>query len=143
MNVKGHVNLETQRRALDGLDDELLHDAATCPNPRPSRRLSWLTRRVGDALTGLDNAERAACRVTERVTGAAARAWDTDGRNGVVGTFLDYADGRTAAFEVTRVITNPTALQLDDLLGQDGFEWPLPAAGGGRCGSPEFKSYPD
>ncbi|MBN9792524.1 hypothetical protein DMP17_28610 [Pseudonocardia sp. TMWB2A] len=79
-----------------------------------------------DALNGLDNAERTACRVAERVTGAAARAWDVGGRIGAVDAFLDYADGRSAAFEVTRAATDPTALQLDNLLGRDGFEWPLP-----------------
>lgn len=92
----------------------------------PGRQVGWLTRGMVDLLAGLDKAERAACHVAERVTGATARAWDTEGRNGVVDAFLDYADGRTAAFEVTRIATNPLALQLDNLLGRDSFEWPLP-----------------
>lgn len=83
---------------------------------------------MADALEGLDRAERLACRVAERVTGATARAWDIEGRNGAVDAFLDYPDGRTGALEVTRVATDPTALQLDNLLGQEGFEWPLPGA---------------
>jgi hypothetical protein len=89
---------------------------------------SWLTCGVGAALDGLDDAERLACRVAERVTGATARAWDVNGRRGVVDAFLDYPDGRTGAFEVTRAATHPTALQLDNLLSRDGFGWALPGA---------------
>jgi hypothetical protein len=82
---------------------------------------------VTDALDGLDGAERLACRVAERVTGATARAWDVvRGRDGVVDAFLDYPNGRIAAFEVTRAATDPAALKLDNLLGRDGFTWPSP-----------------
>jgi hypothetical protein len=84
------------------------------------------TAGVTDALDGLDGAERLACRVAERVTGATARAWDVGGRDGVVDAFLDYPDGRTGAFEVTRAATDQEALQLDNLLGRDGFSWRLP-----------------
>ena len=82
-----------------------------------------------DPLAGLDNAERLACRVAERVTGAQARAWDVTGvkgRTGAVDAFLDYPDGRLAAFEVTRIASDQQALQLENLLGRAGFEWPLP-----------------
>jgi len=81
---------------------------------------------VSDLLDGLDNAERLACRVAERVLGVTATAWDVDGRQGAVDAFLDYPDDRRAAFEVTRLATDSGALQLDQLLGRDGFEWPLP-----------------
>ena len=56
---------------------------------RVGSSVSWFTRRMADALDGLDKAERLACRVAERVTGASARAlrsavdggfWDTTGR---------------------------------------------------------------
>ena len=40
--------------------------------------------------------------------------------------FLDYPDGRIAAFEVTRIASDQEALQLEYLLGRDRFEWPLP-----------------
>jgi hypothetical protein len=82
-----------------------------------------------DPLAGLDDAERLACRVAERITGAQARAWDVKGvkgRTGAVDAFLDYPDGRIAAFEVTRVASGREALQLENLLGRDRFEWPLP-----------------
>lgn len=81
-----------------------------------------------DPLAGLDDAERLACRVAERATGARARVWDVPGvkgRTGAVDAFLDYLDGRTAAFEITK-IEQKDALQLDKLLGRDQFEWPLP-----------------
>lgn len=81
---------------------------------------------MADLLDGLSDAERLACLVAERVTGVTARAWDVQGRNGAVDAFLDYADGRTGAFEVTRAATDQSALQLDQLLGRDGFAWPLP-----------------
>ncbi|WP_285501513.1 hypothetical protein [Actinokineospora sp. NBRC 105648] len=79
-----------------------------------------------DPLDGLDGAERLACRVAERVTGATARAWDKAGRQGVVDAFLDYPDGRLAAFEVTRAAMNQSAIQLDHLLGRIGHGWDLP-----------------
>lgn len=82
-----------------------------------------------DPLAGLDNAERLACRVAERVTGTRARACDipgVKGRDGGVDAFLDYPDGRIAAFEVTRIASDQKALQLENLLGRDRFEWPLP-----------------
>jgi hypothetical protein len=81
-----------------------------------------------DPLAGLDDAERLACLVAERVTGARARAWDVKGvkgRSGAVDAFLDYPDGRIAAFEVTRIASDQDALQLENLLGRDGFGWPL------------------
>jgi hypothetical protein len=77
------------------------HDDATRSRSASGSATIWFTRGVTDARDGLDNAERLACRVAERVTGATARAWDIEGRNGVVDAFLDYADGRTCAFEVT------------------------------------------
>lgn len=94
-------------------------------------RRAWLTSSMTDSdpLAGLDNAERLACRVAERVTGTRARAWDipgVKGRDGGVDAFLDYPDGRTAAFEVTRIASDQQALQLENLLGRAGFEWPLP-----------------
>jgi hypothetical protein len=70
-----------------------------------------------------------ACRVAERVTGTRARAWDVKGvkdRTGAVDAFLDYPDGRIAAFEVTRIASDQKALQLENLLGKAGFQWPLP-----------------
>jgi len=82
-----------------------------------------------DPLAGLDNAERLACRVAERVTGAQARAEDVPGlseRTGAVDAFLTYADGRIAAFEVTRIASNQKALQLENLLGREAFGWTLP-----------------
>lgn len=85
-----------------------------------------MTRFMTDALKGLDNAERLACRVAERVTGTHARAWDVDGRVGAVDAFLDYPNGRIAAFEVTRIASQRDALQLDYLLGREGNEWRLP-----------------
>jgi hypothetical protein len=59
-------------------------------------------------------------------TGVTARAWDVAGRVGAVDAFLDYPDGRSAAFKVTRAASDPRAWQLDRLLGRDGFAWPLP-----------------
>jgi hypothetical protein len=82
-----------------------------------------------DSLTGLKKEERLACRVAERVTGARARAWGipgVKGRDGAVDAFLDYPNGLTGAFEITRIASGPEALQLENLLGQDRFEWPLP-----------------
>lgn len=81
-----------------------------------------------DALDGLDDSERLACRVAERVTGATARAWDVKGRNGAVDAYLDYSDGRMGAFEVTRAATDESALKLNSLLGREGFKWALPGA---------------
>lgn len=82
-----------------------------------------------DPLAGLDNAERLACRVAERVTGARASAEDVpglSGRTGAVDAFLRYADGRIGAFEVTRIASNRKALQLANLLGRESFGWHLP-----------------
>lgn len=82
-----------------------------------------------DSLDELDPAERLACRVAERVSGARARAWDVKGvtdRTGAVDAFLDYPDGRLAAFEVTRIASDEKALHLEYLLGKAGFQWPLP-----------------
>jgi hypothetical protein len=98
--------------------------------PSPNNR-AWLTSAMTDpdSLAGLDNAERLACRVAERVTLARARAWErkgVKGRTGAVDAFLYYPDCRKAAFEVTRIASDQKALQLENLLGRDRFEWPLP-----------------
>jgi hypothetical protein len=77
-------------------------------------------------LDGLDDVERFACRVAERVLGVVAIAHDVAGRQGAVDAFLEYADGRRAAFEVTRLAGDQGALQLDQLLSRDGHAWSLP-----------------
>lgn len=81
---------------------------------------------MADLLDGLDDAERFACRVAERVLGVVAIAHDVVRRQGAVDAFLEYADGRRAAFEVTRLAGNQGALQLEQLLSRDGHAWPLP-----------------
>lgn len=87
-----------------------------------------LTHGMTNPLAALSKAEQLACRVAENVTGAVAIPWDIGGRQNAVDAFLNYADGRRAAFEVTRAGTDQAALQLDNLLGREGFEWPLPGA---------------
>jgi hypothetical protein len=80
-----------------------------------------------ERLQGLDHAEQAACLIAERALGATATPNDVAGRQGAVEAFLDYPDGRRAAFEVTRLATDGGAsLQLDSLLERDGFHWPSP-----------------
>lgn len=79
-----------------------------------------------DLLDGLDDAERLACRVAERVLGVVAIAHDVAGRQGAVDAFLEYVDGRRAAFEVTRLAADQKALQLGQLLARDDFAWSLP-----------------
>lgn len=80
-----------------------------------------------DRLDGLDPVEHIACRIAERALGAIATANDMAPRQGAVDAFLDYTDGRRGAFEVTQLATDGGAsLQLDSLLGRDGFGWPLP-----------------
>lgn len=62
------------------------------------------------------------------LSGSRARAWDVKGvkgRSGAVDAFLDYPESRSAAFEVTRSASDQDALQLENLLGRDGFGWPL------------------
>ena len=74
---------------------------------------------------GLSEQERFACVVAERVTGAVAKEWDADGRQGAVDAILTYPDGRKAAFEVTSLSADG-AIQTQRLLGRDNYSWPLP-----------------
>ena len=78
-----------------------------------------------DHLQGLNEQERAACLIAEKVLGAVAEPWDVDGRQGVVDAMLTLADGRRAAFEVT-ALAGEGALQLSSLLGKDSWEWDNP-----------------
>ena len=82
---------------------------------------------MSERLQGLDHAEQTACLIAERALGAIATANDVWPKQGAVEAFLDYPDGRRAAFEVTRLATDGGASrQLDSLLERDGFRWPSP-----------------
>ncbi len=63
--------------------------------------------------------------VARRVLGVTVEHYDTAGRQGAVDAILHYPDGRTAAFEVTR-LAGPGELQLDSILGRQGHSWPNP-----------------
>jgi hypothetical protein len=80
-----------------------------------------------ERLEGLDELEQTACLIAERALGATATAHDVPPRQRAVDAFLDYADGRRGAFEVTQLATDGGAsLQLQSLLRSDGYRWPLP-----------------
>jgi hypothetical protein len=65
---------------------------------------------------GLDHLEQTACLIAERTLGAIATPYDVAGRQGAVEAFLDYPDGRRAAFEVTQLATDGGAShQLGEL----------------------------
>lgn len=65
--------------------------------------------------------------MAERALGAVATAFDVGSRQGAVDAFLEYPDGRLAAFEVTQLATdNGASHQLAHLLSGDGSRWPLP-----------------
>jgi hypothetical protein len=76
-------------------------------------------------IRGLSPQEQAACLVAERVLGATAEPWDTDGRQAAVDAMLVLSHGRRAAFEITAVDA-PSAIHLDALLAEDDFQWPAP-----------------
>lgn len=82
--------------------------------------VDWL-----DVLDQLPAGERCACLIAERVLGVRAEAWDVGGRQGAVDAYLNYGDGRRAAFEVT-TLADDGAQQLDVLLARDNHSWPLP-----------------
>jgi len=83
---------------------------------------------MNDRLDGLDVVEKVACRIVERALGVRAIAEDLPPKQGVVDAYLDYPDGRRAAFEVTRLSTDSGAMnQLSQLLEGSGVEfWPAP-----------------
>ncbi|OLR90838.1 hypothetical protein [Actinokineospora bangkokensis] len=87
---------------------------------------SLMEEAAADPLAMLSMEERMACRVAERVTGGKARPWDVPPRQGVVDAFLDFDDGRKAAFEITRPAAVPTALQFDRVLFDARRTWKLP-----------------
>ncbi|WP_454561506.1 hypothetical protein [Mycobacterium haemophilum] len=74
-------------------------------------------------LDGLDEAEQAACVIAERSLGVVAQAWDVDGRQGEVDAMLAYPDGRTAAFEVTKLAADG-ALWTEGALAATKHFWP-------------------
>jgi len=80
-------------------------------NPNPRR------------LDELRPEEKGACLVAERTLDVIATGWDVKGRQGAVDAFLEYRDGRRAAFEVSKIAA-AGALQMDSLLGHDDFTWP-------------------
>jgi hypothetical protein len=80
-----------------------------------------------DRLQGLRGDEQTACRIAERALGAVATPNDVRPHQAAVDAFLEYPDGRRAAFEVTRLATDGGASnQLDHLLSRDRYGWPLP-----------------
>jgi hypothetical protein len=55
-------------------------------------------------INELSRQEQAACMIAVRTLEATrAEAWDVDGRQGAVDVMLTLNDGRTAAFEVTKL----------------------------------------
>jgi hypothetical protein len=85
-------------------------------------------------LSVLQPLEQLACRVAELALGVVAIPEDVPPRQGVVDAFLEYPDGRRAAFEVTSLARDGGArFQLYKLLstrGAGGVEfWPT----SGRC----------
>jgi hypothetical protein len=76
-----------------------------------------------DRLDGLDVVEVYACKIAEHVLGVSAVANDLPPKQGAVDAYLDYADGRCAAFEVTRLASDSgAAQQLSRLFGGSGSE---------------------
>jgi hypothetical protein len=77
-----------------------------------------------DPLDGLDLLEVYACKIAEHVLGVSAVANDLPPKQGAVDAYLDYADGRRAAFEVTRLASDSGAMQqLSRLFRGSGSEF--------------------
>lgn len=76
-------------------------------------------------LAELKEQEQAACVIAERSLGVVAEPWDKDGLQGVPDGRLHFADGRTAAFEVTELVHRP-AKHTEALLARDGHTWSTP-----------------
>lgn len=74
-------------------------------------------------LAGLREQEQAACVIAERSLGVVAEPWDIGGLRGVPDARLHFADGRTAAFEVTELVQQ-SAKQIEALLARDDHMWP-------------------
>lgn len=79
-------------------------------------------------LGGLDALEIYACRIAEYTLGVSAVANDLPPKQGAVDAYLDYPDGRRAAFEVTRLASDSGAMQqLSRLFRGSGSEsYPAP-----------------
>lgn len=76
-----------------------------------------------DRLDGLSEEEQAACVIAERSLGVVAEAWDVNGRQAEVDAILTYPDGRTAAFEVTKLAADG-ALWTEGALAATNHFWP-------------------